>query len=412
MAMGIRSKVLLPHALECALLAVVLIAALYLLLPLQFIRGAAPLLIAGAFLLSFLGAALLLNWRVRRPLLALTRSHANEPADSQNNARDEIAALHDWADRLQRAHRDDREALAQATHSNQELQTRLRELEERYQLAVEHANDGSWDWNLRNDSTEFSPRWKGMLHCSAARFAHIDEWKQLIAPEDREAVLMRIQNHVQGLTPHFDADYRLRDGEGRYRWIHSRGIAVRGAGGSAYRLIVMDQDIHARKQLETLLVEAAEGLASVSGEEFFKVLAEKLAGILGTRDNLVAFCVDEPPTRARTLAYFSLGKHHDNFEFELAGTSCAAVIARGDVVYCPTGVSNIWPVEKDYDRDSYVGVPMFDSNGKVIGHFACMDGAAMRHDLPHLAVFRIFSVRAAAELERLLLKRRLEAVHA
>jgi hypothetical protein len=41
-----------------------------------------------------------------------------------------------------------------------------------------------------------------------------------------------------------------------------------------------------------------------------------------------------------------------------------------------------------------------------------MDGAAMRHDLPHLAVFRIFSVRAAAELERLLLKRRLEAVRA
>jgi PAS domain S-box-containing protein len=410
--MGIRSKVLLPHALWSAALAVALIVALHLLLPLQFIRGAAPLLIGGAFLLSFLCAGLLLHWRVRRPLQALTHSHASEPADSQNSARDEIAALHEWADRLQRARRDDQDALAQATHSNQELQARVRDLEERYQLAVEHANDGSWDWNLRNGATEFSPRWKGMLHCSAARFAHIDEWKQLIAPEDREAVLMRIQNHVQGLTPNFDADYRLRDGEGRQRWIHSRGIAVRGAGGSAYRLIVMDQDIHERKQLETLLVEAAEGLASVSGEEFFRALAEKLAHILGTRDNLVAYCTGDPPTRAQTLAYYCSGKHHENFEFELAGTSCGAVIDRGDVVYCPTGLCDVWPAEKQYDRDSYVGVPMFDSNGKVIGHFACMDGAAMRHDLPHLAVFRIFSVRAAAELERLLLKRRLEAVHA
>jgi len=54
-------------------------------------------------------------------------------------------------------------------------------------------------------------------------------------------------------------------------------------------------------------------------------------------------------------------------------------------------------------------VPMFDSTGKIIGHFACMDGKPMRQDLPHLAIFKIFSVRAAAELERTLLKRRLES---
>jgi hypothetical protein len=37
-----------------------------------------------------------------------------------------------------------------------------------------------------------------------------------------------------------------------------------------------------------------------------------------------------------------------------------------------------------------------------------MDGKAMSHDLPHLALFRIFSVRAAAELERMLLRRTIE----
>ena len=88
-------------------------------------------------------------------------------------------------------------------------------------------------------------------------------------------------------------------------------------------------------------------------------------------------------------------------------TSCGAVIERKEIVYCPTGVCDVWPDEKQYDRDSYIGVPMFDSTGRIIGHFACMDGKPMRQDLPHLALFKIFSVRAAAELERTLLREKL-----
>ena len=84
------------------------------------------------------------------------------------------------------------------------------------------------------------------------------------------------------------------------------------------------------------------------------------------------------------------------------------MIDRREIVYCPTGVCDLWPAEKEFDRDSYIGVPMFDSTGKIIGHFACMGGTPMRQDLPHLALFRIFSVRAAAELERTLLRKQLE----
>jgi PAS domain S-box-containing protein len=297
--------------------------------------------------------------------------------------------------------------LADETARRQNLETSLRELEDRYALTVERANDGTWEWDIPSGVTQFSPRWKGMLGYLDAYLASIDDWKLLVHPDDRDAVMTRLDNHVQALTPHFEAEYRLRHASGRYQWVHSRGTAVRHASGKPYRVLVMDNDIHARKELEETLIQAAEGLSSVSGMDFFQALMKNLSAILGTRDNLVCYCPDDPPTRARTLAYYSNGEFWENFEYDLAGTSCGAVIARKEIVYCPTGVCDIWPEEKQYDRDSYIGVPMFDSTGKIIGHFACMDGKPMRQDLPHLALFKIFSVRAAAELERTLLREEL-----
>jgi len=292
------------------------------------------------------------------------------------------------------------------------LEQSVRELEDRYSLTVERANDGIWEWDLKTDTADFSVRWKAMVGHLHAPLGHIADWRSLLHPEERASVVLRLEDHIQGRTPHFDEEYRLRHSDGYYRWVHSRGTAIRHANGKPYRLIVMDNDIHGRKQIEQTLIEAAEALSSVSGADFYKALMRSLSSILGTRDNLVCYCVGDPPTRAQTLAYYSNGEFTDNFEYDLAGTSCGAVIERKEIVYAPSGVCDIWPLEKEFDRDSYIGVPMFDSTGKIIGHFACMDGKPMRQDLPHLALFRIFSVRAAAELERMLLRQELEGPQA
>ena len=298
--------------------------------------------------------------------------------------------------------------LAEEKTRRQMLEQSVRELEDRYALTVERANDGIWEWNVDSGAVEFSLRWKGLLGLTDARIEQIEDWKNLLHPEERAAVMLCLENHMNGLTQHFDTEYRLRHGDGRYRWVHSRGTAIRHAAGKPYRVVVMDNDIHERKQVEETLIQAAEGLSSVSGEDFYQALMRNLSSILGTRDNLVCYCVGDPPTRAHTLVYYSNGKFFENFEYDLAGTSCGAVIDRKEIVYAPTGVCDIWPLEKEFDRDSYIGVPMFDSAGKIIGHFACMDGKPMRQDLPHLALFKIFSVRAAAELERMLLRQKLE----
>lgn len=410
MRIGLRTRLLLPLGAFVAALGAYTIAfgeAAYL----------APGWILGMTLLLLAAMATNVEVAVLRPLKRLLQSTQDlvqwripgAPVEAPSGPLRELAAD---LNRLRSRMQEYETKLTEERSRRQGLEQSVRELEDRYSLTVERANDGIWEWNVKSGTVEFSPRWKAMLGHGAAPIVCIEDWRVLLHPDDRTAVLQRLDNYMHGVAPRFDEQFRLRQGDGHYRWVQSRATAIRHASGAPHRLVVMDNDIHARKEIENALIEAAEGLSAVSGTSFFQALMRNLSSILGTRDNLVCYCVGDPPTRARTLAYYTKGEFTENFEYDLAGTSCGAVIDRGEIVYCPTGVCDIWPAEKEFDRDSYIGVPMFDSTGKIIGHFACMGGTPMRQDLPHLALFRIFSVRAAAELERTLLRQQLEAPQA
>ena len=406
MTIGLRTRLLLPVG-ACVLLLGVYTLASGVTSPL------APGWMLGLLVLLLAAMAASVELSVLRPLRRLLRSTRDltqgrppgAPFEALSGPMPELAAE---LSRLRERMHGYETALADEHGRRQELENSVRELEDRYALTVDRANDGIWEWNIKSDSADFSLRWNAMLGLSATPVSCIDDWRARLHPDERATVLQRLANYLDGIAPRFDEQYRLRDGEGHYRWFHSRGAAVRHANGRPVRVIFMDNDIHARKEIEALLIEAAEGLCAVSGTDFFRALMRSLSSLLGTRDNLVCHCVGDPPTHARTLAYLSRGEFTENFEYELAGTSCGAVIDRREIVYCPTGVCELWPAEKQYDRDSYLGVPMFDSTGRIIGHFACMGATPMRQDLPHLALFRIFSVRAAAELERTLLRKQLE----
>ena len=71
----------------------------------------------------------------------------------------------------------------------------------------------------------------------------------------------------------------------------------------------------------------------------------------------------------------------------------------------PKDADTVWPLEGQYQRRSYLGLPCFDSSGRVIGHIACADDKPMRDELPHHAILKIFSMRAAIEMERAALER-------
>jgi PAS domain S-box-containing protein len=133
----------------------------------------------------------------------------------------------------------------------QESQRQLHISEERFALAMDAANEGIWDWHLLTNSVYFSPRWKQMLGYADHELANIvTEWEQRVHPDDRERAKAAIAEHLSGNTCCYELEHRLLHKDGSYRWVLSRGIAVRNADGKPYRIAGSHSDITERKRAE------------------------------------------------------------------------------------------------------------------------------------------------------------------
>lgn len=132
--------------------------------------------------------------------------------------------------------------------------------QERYVLAVRGANDGLWDWNLKTNEVYFSPHWKSMLGYEEKEINNtLDAWFSRVHPEDIGQLKAAIAAHLQGLTPHFEAEHRILHKQETYYWMLSRGTAV-GTDGQVCRIVGSQTDISKRKQAEATLLATQERL--------------------------------------------------------------------------------------------------------------------------------------------------------
>ncbi|MCP4657056.1 MAG: EAL domain-containing protein [bacterium] len=123
----------------------------------------------------------------------------------------------------------------------------LRISEERYALAARGANDGLWDWNLEKHQIYYSERWKSMLGFAEDEIGNRpEEWLDRIHPADRQRVESACEAHLDGTLAHFECSHRLLNHNGLYRWVISRGLAVRDEEGTAYRMVGSLTDITGR----------------------------------------------------------------------------------------------------------------------------------------------------------------------
>jgi diguanylate cyclase (GGDEF)-like protein/PAS domain S-box-containing protein len=142
--------------------------------------------------------------------------------------------------------------------SQRQAELALRKSEERYTLAVQGAKDGIWDWDFSNGQVYYSPRWKEMLGFQEGELsASPEEWLSRVHPEDLGLLKAAMASHALGHVPHFEYEYRIQGKDGTYRWMLSRGIAVRDGRGQVSRIAGSQTDIGDRKCAEEKLLHQA-----------------------------------------------------------------------------------------------------------------------------------------------------------
>ena len=169
----------------------------------------------------------------------------------------------------------------------------LRGSEERLNYALEATAEGVWDWDIVTGKLFSSQRCFDQVGYAPGEIeATFEAWSALTHPDDMggEDVM---REHLEGKTPYFEAEYRLRHKLGHYVWFLGRGKAVKwDESGKPVRVVGTHLDITKRKAAEEELRRAKEEAlrASAAKSEFLANMSHEirtpLAGIMGYSDLL------------------------------------------------------------------------------------------------------------------------------
>ncbi|MGA0556868.1 ATP-binding protein [Larkinella sp. VNQ87] len=197
----------------------------------------------------------------------------------------------------------------------------------------------------------------------------------------------------QNQTMTLDLPQLRRDGAQRWTEITLTFIRM---DESDY-LCAFVRDVTERSQLDETLRRISEGTAAEIGVDFFQSLVRQLTAILNVQYALVTECTHVGKTRVRTLAFSQHDALRENIEYDLAGTPCDIVMRDRDL-YIPGNVSaNFFQA---VGIESYLGVPIHDKSGEVVGHLSVSDSRPMRNHHRYLGILRVLAARSGAEIGR------------
>lgn len=175
-----------------------------------------------------------------------------------------------------------------------------------WQLAVDAAGVGAFDWNLETRRLQWDERLLELFGYDDDTFgSHIDDFNRRVHPDDLPRVGAALERAVE-TCGEYAAEYRIVRPDGSVRWIAARGRALVGQSGNAERVVGAAYDTTEVHLVESRVSRHLEAMASpfVSLDTAWHVgyvnsAAERMLGV--ERDELLG----EPlwhrlPTAVRT----------------------------------------------------------------------------------------------------------------
>lgn len=165
----------------------------------------------------------------------------------------------------------------------------LKESEERLKLALIGADLGTWDWDFVSSKVVFNDRWAEMLGYKLSEIEpNIESWEKLVFEQDFANVQKKLNEHLEGKTKSYEAEFRMLHKNGSLIWVLDKGKVIdRDNNGNPIRITGTHLDITNRKEAEESLKTTQRQLRSLFTnldkikEQDNKLLARELHDELG-----------------------------------------------------------------------------------------------------------------------------------
>ncbi|HHH36131.1 MAG TPA: EAL domain-containing protein [Gammaproteobacteria bacterium] len=203
--------------------------------------------------------------------------------------------------------------------------------------------------------------------------------------------------------------------DGRRLWLRTSKIPLTDMDGSIIGVLGTYEDITEQKEaeqalkretaekerIERALVEVANAVSSSTGTEFFRILVQNLHRTLQVDIAFIAAVSKDDPEKMETLALCVDGEILDNVILDLPGSPCEKTMCEGGY-FQPRGVARSFAMASLLSQlgvESYLGTPLHDMEGNVLGTVGVMCRQPMESRQPAESILQIFANRTSAELQ-------------
>ena len=224
---------------------------------------------------------------------------------------------------------------------------------------LDGARAGSWEWDISTDRLRLNAFAAAMVGAQPGdpAVATATAWRASVHASDVEHSERALLEHLQGKSPHFDQQVRMRHRAGHWVWLQLRGcVAVRDADGKALHMAGAATDMTERVQAEQLWQARAE----LSSDWYWQT------------DTAHSMCQVHtgPDARLASLACDLLGKRRDEVAlFDPPAGGWAALHQRMDAQESFNGLAYLSRAWGDAGRWIELdGRPRFDAEGRFLGY--------------------------------------------
>jgi PAS domain S-box-containing protein len=135
---------------------------------------------------------------------------------------------------------------------------KVRQSEERLDLALKGARAGIWDWDVQTGKAFFDERWAEIVgHNPDELKPDIQTWIDLTHPRDYKRAEELLNKHLAGETENYECQLRMKHKKGHWVWIETRGLVVEWSrDGNPKRMTGTHIDITDRKMAENAIIQS------------------------------------------------------------------------------------------------------------------------------------------------------------